>query len=253
MSLIGGKSGPRKEVSEVWDSRYVAEGHMWGDDPSPTLHYTREAINQHKKGQNLYLIDFGCGYGRDTVTFAEMGHHVTGIDASQQAVRLANENFEMRRTKGHLPGSATFSYGTITGALKQNVKQFDVIHSHRTLHLLNDKEVGSFAKEAAKRLRPGGILCIGARSPQDFKPDQMRWLKGQEGKVAEYKDPARKGQVLNFWDQARFETTFRKDFVIEKIVECEEQESQGNPIPTQLTIMVARRKGEPGPSGTGSS
>jgi SAM-dependent methyltransferase len=251
MGFIGRKSnGPRKEVSDLWDSRYEREGHMWGDDPSPTLQYTRAAIDKYyKKEQKLYLIDFGCGYGRDTVTFAEMGHHVTGIDASRQAVRLANENFEARKGRGHLPGSANFLFGTITTALKNNVGQFDAIHSHRALHLLDEKEVSKFAEEAAKRLRPGGILCIGARSPKDFKPDQMRWLKGQEGHAAEYKNPERRDQVLNFWYQARFEATFRKDFVIEQIVECEESESEGNPVPTQLTIMVARRKGAPHPGG----
>lgn len=40
---------------------------------------------------NSYILDFGCGSGRDTKAFLSQGHRVDAIDGSAQLCRLASE------------------------------------------------------------------------------------------------------------------------------------------------------------------
>ena len=38
------------------------------------------------------ILDFGCGPGRDLMTFKALGHHVTGLEGSPQLAALARAN-----------------------------------------------------------------------------------------------------------------------------------------------------------------
>ena len=40
---------------------------------------------------NAYILDFGCGSGRDAKYFLEKGYQVTAIDGSAELCRLASE------------------------------------------------------------------------------------------------------------------------------------------------------------------
>jgi hypothetical protein len=45
-----------------WDQRFVAEGKIWGEDPSPTVPQAIELFRAAGAGSVLVL---GCGYGRN--------------------------------------------------------------------------------------------------------------------------------------------------------------------------------------------
>ena len=234
-------------ISDVWERRYRVEGRMWGMDPSPTAEKLMAEIRKGpEEGKSTSIIDVGCGYGRDSIALAYAGHIVTGIDKSPRGIDLANETWHDLKTDMHRRaplGNVSFWIGTIGTVLASNVGTFGAISSHRALHLFNDDEVEEFVREAAKRLRPSGILCVSARSPKDFKPDQMVYVTNTPTtKTAVYKDPAREGQVINFWNRARFESTFKTYFNIEAIEKTEEPESTRNPVATILNQMFARRK-----------
>lgn len=44
-----------------------------------------------KLEKGSYILDFGCGSGRDTRYFMEKGHHVDAIDGSKELCKLASE------------------------------------------------------------------------------------------------------------------------------------------------------------------
>lgn len=46
-------------------------------------------LKKLKKGS--YILDFGCGSGRDTKYFLEQGYHVEAIDGSKELCKLASE------------------------------------------------------------------------------------------------------------------------------------------------------------------
>lgn len=37
----------------------------------------------------FYILDFGCGPGRDLQTFSKLGHHAVGLEGSQEAAQIA--------------------------------------------------------------------------------------------------------------------------------------------------------------------
>lgn len=45
----------------------------------------------NKLHHNSYILDFGCGSGRDTKYFLEQGYHVDAIDGSIELCKLASE------------------------------------------------------------------------------------------------------------------------------------------------------------------
>lgn len=49
----------------------------------------KQFLSKLKKGS--YILDFGCGSGRDTKYFLEQGYHVEAIDGSIELCRLASE------------------------------------------------------------------------------------------------------------------------------------------------------------------
>jgi SAM-dependent methyltransferase len=228
---------------DLWDMRYEKEGRIWGLKPSPTVRLLIDAIDQGpEQGRALIILDVGCGYGRDILPLIGRGHKVTGLDKSEKAALLAQDTVDQQTKGTSLVTATNFRWGTIETALARDITRFGSIYSHRTIHLFDDKEVSTFAAQAAKRLRPGGILCVGARSPKDFRPADMRWIR--KGKTAEYKTEGRKGHVLNFWDEARFRMVFQRSFDIQFITESTEEESKEHPVPTSLTIMLARRRAD---------
>lgn len=44
-----------------------------------------------KLEKNSYILDFGCGSGRDTKYFLELGFHVDAVDGSEELCRLAEK------------------------------------------------------------------------------------------------------------------------------------------------------------------
>lgn len=44
-----------------------------------------------KLNENAYILDFGCGSGRDTKYFLEQGYQVDAIDGSEELCKLASE------------------------------------------------------------------------------------------------------------------------------------------------------------------
>lgn len=50
--------------------------------------------NQTTTGEPKYLLDLGCGNGRDSIFFAENKIHVVGIDASNAAIEMLEELYE---------------------------------------------------------------------------------------------------------------------------------------------------------------
>lgn len=225
---------PSKANAVLWDSRYEAEGHIWGDDPSLT-----GRLLVKKLAPVSYVLEIGFGYGRDLSEILQHGHRAYGIEVAAsghtEAGRLLDEYI--------MSGQAQLLRGEFARASLPK-GEFDAVISHRVLHLLGKNGlVRAFGNHAARVLKPGGLLMVSARNPQDFNADQM--VPKGDG-FAEYKD--RPGHLIRFWNEKMFEDAFSDDFEILEFVHGKEIESVKNPIDTHFTIMVARRKPEPTPA-----
>lgn len=236
------------EQNSLWDTRYANEGFLWGERPGPASDILIGAITMLKATDaqtQLRILDFGTGYGRDAVHFANNGFVAVGIDESPVGLELAEQLRRKAQKSDDRNGYAIFQRGDIGTMKSYPTGSFDAVFSHRTLHLLKPNTLKSFATQAARLLQPDGILCISARSFKDFNPEQMRWLPGQENKAAEYTLEGRKGHIVNFFDKDRFSKLFGPHFDILSFTEGHEMESLTNPRPSMLLTMLARAKANP--------
>jgi SAM-dependent methyltransferase len=220
----------RADTSGFWDDRYRKEGPIWGHDPSPTARTIAKLLFPGAR-----ILEIGCGYGRDLKFYASQGCQVTGVDP-------AAEGFNLAQT---FPDAEVLARITLLTQPIEAVSfpgsQFDFVVSHRTVHLfLVDASLHDLAALTARWLKPGGVLCIGARDTRDLDPSQMRHV-GSE--VYEYKH--RPGHRVRYFNRESFHRFFGQYFDIFHSEQMVEQEAAVNPVPCHLCVMAARRK--PGP------
>lgn len=96
------------------------------------------------------IIDMGCGSGRDVMAFSDMGHHVIGLDASEELVKLARERLEIKAVVGDM------SYW-------KSREPYDGVWCCASLIHLNGVEKKRFFSNLEYNLKPGGIIFISVK------------------------------------------------------------------------------------------
>jgi SAM-dependent methyltransferase len=189
------------------------------------------------------VVDWGCGYGRDSLYFLELGFDVIGIDVSRKAVALARAAY-MKRQKSGVPliGSASFHAGHLRSVFKSRVGQkVCAFFSNRVLHLLNEPDFCNAQREAIGYLEQDAYFCVSARSRDDFNSAVMEWVPGKEQELAKYKDPARDGHEIAFVTRERLLRAVGHDLTETNFVSVAEPERAGGPD-THLLVMLGRTK-----------
>src|SRR4051794_35653601 len=124
-------------------------------DADPTW---RAAVLGLVDPRDAVVVDVGCGGGTYTRAWHELGAAaVVGVDSS--APILA----EAASAHGQLPG-VDFRLGEATATGLPD-RCADVVFARALIHHLTD--LGAFAREAARLLRPGGVLLVQDRTPDD--------------------------------------------------------------------------------------
>jgi SAM-dependent methyltransferase len=118
----------------------------------------RGAVSALVDPADAHVVDVGCGGGTYLRAWHELGAAtVTGVDSSVPILDAARESH------GHLPGVA-FREGDAAGT-GLAAGSADVVFERALIHHVPD--LGAVAAEAARILRPGGILLIQDRTPED--------------------------------------------------------------------------------------
>ena len=97
-------------IGRTWQQYYEDLGYdLWGFSPSPTAKMLAKVIldSNPRRSERIEIVDWGCGYGRDSLYFTELGFDVIGIDISDKAIALARDAYKQRQATGiPLPGRA---------------------------------------------------------------------------------------------------------------------------------------------------
>jgi len=132
------------------------------------------------------ILDLGCGRGRHSITLAQRGYHVTGIDLSEQAIRKARQIAE-NRNLDHV----NFIKRDMREPLSQ---KFDSVLNLFTSfgYFSEDAENASVFDAVEKMLRKNGLFFVDYMNSQHVKntlvPDEAgvyqeinysikRWIK----------------------------------------------------------------------------
>jgi SAM-dependent methyltransferase len=236
----------KTRIVRTWQQNYASLGYgLWGFSPSPTARKLAEAILDGNPGRSerIEIVDWGCGYGRDSLYFLELGFDVIGVDLSRRAIALARAAYKRRQQSGvPLIGSASFHAGDIRSVFKSRAGQrVRAFFSNRVLHLLDHADFRDAVHGAVKCLEEGAYFCVSARSPHDFQAATMEWVPGREREVARYKDPARTGHEIAFVTKDRLLQAAGNRLEDAHFLHATEPERVGA-SPTHLVIMLARAR-----------
>lgn len=94
----------------------------------------------------FYILDFGCGPGRDLKTFRELGHMAIGLEGAGRAAELAREHsgcevWQQDFLKLDLPGN-----------------HFDGVFANASLFHIPSQELPRVLRELHATLKPAGVL-----------------------------------------------------------------------------------------------
>ncbi len=106
------------------------------------------------------ILDLGCGRGRHSITLAQRGYNVTGIDLSKKAVAKAKRIADQRNLK-----NVEFFVRDMRSPIP---KQFDAIVNLFTTfgYFLEDEENEKVLRNSEKMLKSGGVLFIDYLNPE---------------------------------------------------------------------------------------
>ena len=156
------KSWPSIERSP-WRKPYLAEltyGEMFN------------LINGLVSGNNLSILEVGCGRGYLSLELARKGHDLLGIDVNEQAIRIG---YQTRNTDPYNSGRGKLEYQVSDFTTWSNTEgRFDLVIFNRVLHHIPQP---TKALEKVKRiLEPSGrIICV-EYAYDRFDPRSATWF-----------------------------------------------------------------------------
>ena len=150
------QTAPRHRVNNEIYSTLGARWYTAEDDPVALLRaesrlrtpWMIEEIEKVYGDRRVRILDVGCGGGFLVNALAKLGHDVTGVDASAEALAVASSYDETK--------TATYRQGDAT-QLDAPDASFDVVSAMDLLEHVEDPR--RVVRELARVLKPGG-LCF---------------------------------------------------------------------------------------------
>ncbi len=136
-------------MTEFWEDNFASKQEMWGMEPAPSAVIIKDFFIEISV-KNILIP--GIGYGRNAQIFKESGIHVTGIEISKTAIKLAQHHF----------GDDFKIYeGSVTD-MPFDDKKYDGIFCYGLIHLLNQQERIKLIQDCYHQLSEGGYMVFTA-------------------------------------------------------------------------------------------
>jgi SAM-dependent methyltransferase len=134
-----------------------------------------DRVRRHLRGRD-FVLNIGCGLGRVDLYLAPHVKELWAIDVSGEMLARAKERLRAWENVRFLEvGNRDFLSAVEDGAM-------DLVFSYLVLQHLEKEDAVSYLREAARVLRPGGVLVT--QFPNYLSPEYERVLL-QESRVAE--------------------------------------------------------------------
>jgi SAM-dependent methyltransferase len=135
-------------ISERTVTHYdLAAESFWAGTHDHDVSQNIAALLDHIEGQPPFsILDFGCGPGRDLLTFQRLGHRPVGLDGSARFVEMARE----------LTGCEVLHQDFLS--LDLPAARFDGIFANASLFHVPRQELPRVLRELRAALIPRGVL-----------------------------------------------------------------------------------------------
>ena len=125
---------------------------------NPTrIHYIKENLIHHfkikkKKNplKNLKILDIGCGGGLLSEPMSRLGAKVTGIDASEKNIKIANAHLKKSKLK--------INYICSSPEKLKTKERFDVVLNMEIVEHVEDVEL--FIRKSSELLKKKGVMFV---------------------------------------------------------------------------------------------
>ena len=167
------------------------------------------------------ILEIGCGTGKNTMFFAQIGTNVRAVDFSQGMIEKAKEKVQAENVR--------FSMMDITGPWEFQDESFDLIVCNLVLEHIQD--LSSVFAGAARTLRPNGRFFINELHP----------FKQYDGKKARFYRNEEKIEVDAFIHHISdfFHAAKNNDLTLENLNEYGHEADQ-NKLPRILSLTFER-------------
>ncbi len=135
--------------------------------PAPGQTWKALALGMLKLVRGKRIVDLGCGNGRLTSLLAQGGNAVTGVDNSEEQIRLARE------LQGERPEALTFLHAAMENTRLPN-GEFDLVVLSQSLH--HAAKPLEVLGECHRLLTRGGLLLI-----LDLLQHEEEWMHDRFG------------------------------------------------------------------------
>jgi cyclopropane fatty-acyl-phospholipid synthase-like methyltransferase len=145
-----------------WNKTYSSDQRLWGDRPSELAWFAANYLKQSSQFQgraDIFLLDLGCGYGRDAMYLAQnLPCHILGLDNSDKAIEMARESLSKELQKRIEFLCYDFSHVS---------DKYDIILASNLYHLLRPEERDKFRETVKRCLKTGGLFFLSTLSVRD--------------------------------------------------------------------------------------
>ncbi len=155
------KKGAVQSHFDIHAKNWLADSYVGTGFDYPTALHRARVVSRVLKGhgEELSVVDLGCGGGNLACEVALDGHTVTGIDFSPRMVEIANQR--RNEATAAVRGRVVFK---VSDLLKNNLPaaNFDAVTSLGVIGYLKNDEV--LLGEMHRLLKPGGIAIVSCRN-----------------------------------------------------------------------------------------
>lgn len=169
-------------IKEYWNKRPCNINHSkfekgtkeYFDEVENKKHFVESHIIEFadfKNSRGLNILEIGCGIGTAAVNFIRNGAKYTGIELSDESLKLTNERLKVYNLSGKLHNINAEDDISFLG-----LEKFDLIYSFGVIHHSPNPE--KIVKNVYKLLKPNGIFKLMLYAENSWK--KILIDKGQE-------------------------------------------------------------------------
>ena len=200
---------------EYWENYY--KNHKEPLNESSFAKYVSKYLEKDK-----FLIELGCGNGRDSIFFSKSKLNVTGIDQCENEISYLNKKYSSK--------NLNFISGDFT-KMSEN-KKYDYIYSRFTLHSIDEKAENRVLSWTQNSLNKNGLFFLELRSVKDEMFDQGK-------KIGEYEAVTDHYRRFAEFDKLKGKLK-EKGFKIIESIESNGLAKSGNEDPVIIRFVVKK-------------